>query len=125
MIDVMFFLLATFMLASLSMQNLHTLPVHLPAGEASAAPARTTITLTITADSRLFLDRTPVTLETLAATLNTLAPGATPGHPGFDAATPILIAADRGAPSGMTVQAMLQARAAGARNFLFAIQHGG
>lgn len=29
MIDVMFFLLATFMLASLSLQNLHTLPVSL------------------------------------------------------------------------------------------------
>ena len=32
MIDVMFFLLATFMLASLSMQNLHSLPVNLPQG---------------------------------------------------------------------------------------------
>jgi biopolymer transport protein ExbD len=31
MIDVMFFLLATFMLASLSLQNLHSLAVNLPA----------------------------------------------------------------------------------------------
>ena len=30
MIDVMFFLLATFMLASLSLQNLHALTVNLP-----------------------------------------------------------------------------------------------
>jgi biopolymer transport protein ExbD len=30
MIDVMFFLLATFMLASLSLQNLHSLTVNLP-----------------------------------------------------------------------------------------------
>ena len=34
MIDVMFFLLATFMLASLSMQNLDSLQVNLPEGEA-------------------------------------------------------------------------------------------
>ena len=32
MIDVMFFLLVTFMLASLSMQNLHSLAVNLPQG---------------------------------------------------------------------------------------------
>jgi biopolymer transport protein ExbD len=36
MIDVMFFLLATFMLASLTMQNLHSLPVDLPQGRAQA-----------------------------------------------------------------------------------------
>ena len=34
MIDVMFFLLATFMLASLSLQNLHSLTVNLPRGQA-------------------------------------------------------------------------------------------
>ncbi len=33
MIDVMFFLLVTFMLASLSMQNLHSLAVNLPRRE--------------------------------------------------------------------------------------------
>ena len=34
MIDVMFFLLVTFMLSSLSMQNLDSLQVNLPQGEA-------------------------------------------------------------------------------------------
>ncbi|NNM80268.1 MAG: biopolymer transporter ExbD, partial [Gallionella sp.] len=56
MIDVMFFLLATFMLASLSMQNLHSLPVDLPQGHASPIQAKTPVTLTITRDSRIFLD---------------------------------------------------------------------
>ena len=37
MIDVMFFLLATFMLASLSLQNLHSLTVNLPRGQAAPA----------------------------------------------------------------------------------------
>ena len=35
MIDVMFFLLATFMLASLSLQKLHSVAVNLPKGTAS------------------------------------------------------------------------------------------
>lgn len=39
MIDVMFFLLATFMLASLSMQNLDSLQVNLPEGEAEKLSA--------------------------------------------------------------------------------------
>ena len=38
MIDVMFFLLATFMLASLTLQNLHAFGVSVPAGR--AAPRR-------------------------------------------------------------------------------------
>ena len=41
MIDVMFFLLATFMLASLSLQNLHSLPVNLPQGKAAPIQAKT------------------------------------------------------------------------------------
>ncbi|MGH7124380.1 MAG: ExbD/TolR family protein, partial [Stellaceae bacterium] len=53
MIDVMFFLLVTFMLASLSMQNLQSLPVNLPRGQAAPMQAKSAITLTITADSRI------------------------------------------------------------------------
>ena len=105
MIDVMFFLLATFMLASLSMQNLHSLPVNLPQGHAAPIQAKTPITLTITPDSQIYLDKTPVTLDTLAATLQAMLPGP-------DAS--IIVAADSSAPNGITVQAMLKARAAGA-----------
>ena len=36
MIDVMFFLLVTFMLASLSMQSLNSITVNLPRGDAAA-----------------------------------------------------------------------------------------
>ena len=41
MIDVMFFLLATFMLASLSMQKLDSLQVDLPEGQAEKLSAET------------------------------------------------------------------------------------
>ncbi len=114
MIDVMFFLLATFMLASLSMQNLHSLPVDLPKGHAAPMQAKTPITLTITSDSRIFLDKTPVTLDTLTATLQSMLSGP-------DAS--IIVAADSSAPNGITVQSMLKARAAGAQHFLIAVKH--
>lgn len=114
MIDVMFFLLATFMLASLSMQNLHSLPVNLPQGHAAPMQAKTPITLTITQDSRIFLDKKSVTLQTLAATLKPLLQGPD---------SSVIIAADSAAPNGVTVQAMLRARDAGAQHFLIAVKH--
>src|SRR5688500_20177071 len=64
MIDVMFFLLATFMLSSLSMQNLDSLQVNLPEGQAEKLSAKTPVTLTLTSDSKIYINRTHVTLET-------------------------------------------------------------
>ena len=114
MIDVMFFLLATFMLASLSMQNLHSLAVNLPQGHATPMQPKTPVTLTITQDSRIFLDKTPVTLQTLTATLKPML---------RDADASVIVAADSAAPNGITVQAMLQAKSAGAGHFLIAVKH--
>jgi biopolymer transport protein ExbD len=114
MIDVMFFLLVTFMLASLSMQNLHSLTVNLPRGQAAPMQTKTPVTLTVTREGRIFLDRTPVTLETLASTLK-------PMLVSTDA--DVIVAADADATNGVTVQAMLQARLAGAQRFLIAVKH--
>ncbi len=114
MIDVMFFLLATFMLASLSLQNLHSLPVNLPQGKAAPIQAKTPVTLTITKESTILLDKNMVTLETLAATLQ-------PMLNGLDSS--VIVAADSAAPYGVTVQAMMQARNAGAQHFLIAVKN--
>jgi biopolymer transport protein ExbD len=112
MIDVMFFLLATFMLASLSLQNLHSLAVNLPRGQAPPLQALRSVTLTVTRDGEILLDRTPVTLDTLPPTLRPLlAP----------AGTNVVVAVDSAAPSGIVVQAMLKSREAGAEHFLFAV----
>ncbi|MDA8417001.1 MAG: biopolymer transporter ExbD [Betaproteobacteria bacterium] len=113
MIDVMFFLLVTFMLASLSMQNLHSLPVNLPQGHAASLQTQHSITLTIDGNSHIFLDKTPVTLANLSAHLKSR----------MTPETDIIVAADSQAPNGVTIQAMLAARNAGAQHFLFAIKH--
>ena len=114
MIDVMFFLLATFMLASLSLQNLHSLPVNLPQGKAAPMQAKTPVTLTITKESAILIDSTPVTLDNLAGTLKPLLKGMN-GQ--------VIVAADSAAPEGVVVQAMLQARQAGAEHFLIAVKY--
>jgi biopolymer transport protein ExbD len=113
MIDVMFFLLATFMLASLTLQNLHSLAVDLPKGTAVPLTVKTPVTLTVTRDGLILLNEAAVTLETLTATLQPLL-----AAPDAD----VVVAADSAAPNGVVVQAMLRARDAGARRFLFAIK---
>jgi biopolymer transport protein ExbD len=114
MIDVMFFLLATFMLASLSLQNLHSLAVNLPRGQAPLMQAAKSVTLTITREGQILINQAGVTLDTLPTTLRPLISGSD---------THVIVAVDNAAPSGMVVQAMLRARDAGAEHFLFAIQH--
>ncbi len=114
MIDVMFFLLATFMLASLSLQNLHSLAVNLPRGESTPLQAKKSVTLTATKNGDILLNQIGVTLDTLTTALQSLMAGPD---------TNIIVAADSAAPSGIVVQAMLRARAAGAEHFLFAIKH--
>lgn len=114
MIDVMFFLLVTFMLTSLSMQNLDSLQVNLPQGEAEKLSVDAPVTLTLTGNREIFINRIPVTLETLAATLRPLL---------RDSQQSLVVSADNEAPQGMVVQAMLQARSAGAQHFLIAIKH--
>lgn len=113
MIDVMFFLLATFMLASLAMQNLHSLAVDLPKGNAAPLQPVKPVTLTITREGGLLLNETAVTLEMLSPTLQAMLAGPDSN---------VIVNADSGAPNGTVVQAMLRAREAGVTHFLFAIK---
>ena len=114
MIDVMFFLLVTFMLASLSMQSLNSITVNLPQGEAPNLQHKEPVALTITKDSKIFLDKTPATLETMAFTLKSLLQG------GSDRG--VVVNADSAAPEGIVVEAMLQARRAGVEHFRIAVK---
>jgi biopolymer transport protein ExbD len=115
MIDVMFFLLATFMLASLTLRHLNAVQVNLPQGATEPLKRKPPVTLTVTPDGQLFLDKAPVALDSLAPTLKKLLNPADPS---------VVIAADNAATNGVIVQAMIKAREAGAKQFLIAVQHG-
>ena len=114
MIDVMFFLLVTFMLASLSMQSLNSIAVNLPRGEAPALQHKEPVALTITKDSKIFLDKTPTTLATMAVALKSML------RAGTDRG--VVVNADGAAPEGIVVQAMLQAQRAGVEHFVIAVK---
>lgn len=111
MIDVMFFLLATFMLTSLAMQRLDAVRVDLPHGQAQQMPADRPVTLSIDRANRIYLNRQPVSLEQIDGSMKRLL-----GSDGN-----LVVAADDAASHGIVVQAMLLAKKAGARHFLIAV----
>jgi biopolymer transport protein ExbD len=115
MIDVMFFLLVTFMLASLSMQSLNSVKVNLPQGSAENFVKQEPTTLTITSDGKVFVDQAPVAVNEIAAHLKPIL-AARNSHE-------VAVAADKGALEGIVVEAMLAARQAGAEHFLIAVHH--
>src|SRR6202041_3067796 len=114
MIDVMFFLLVTFMLAPLSMQTLNSIAVNLPKGNAESMEHQEPITLTVTHDSKIFVDKTPPTLEQLAFVLKPMLKTNDLG---------VVVNADTDAPEGAVVEAMIEARRAGVEKFLIAVKH--
>ncbi|HEY5870889.1 MAG TPA: biopolymer transporter ExbD [Candidatus Tectomicrobia bacterium] len=63
MIDVIFFLLVFFMVSTLSMTINRGLPVNLPTAATSQKDIRDNVSLTVTQDGKMFLNKEPVTLQ--------------------------------------------------------------
>ncbi|SAL08872.1 biopolymer ExbD/TolR family transporter [Caballeronia sordidicola] len=111
MIDVMFFLLATFMLASLAMQRLDAVKINLPSGQAERMSEDQPLTMTIDQNNGIFLDHHPVRLDQVQASVRQL----------LKSDRNVVIAADDKAAQGAVVQAMLAAQRGGAAHFLIAV----
>jgi biopolymer transport protein ExbD len=69
MIDTIFFLLVFFMVASLSMTLQTGMRVNLPKAQAAERESLTKLTISLTGDGRLYLDREQITLEALGPAL--------------------------------------------------------
>jgi biopolymer transport protein ExbD len=103
LIDVIFFLLATFMVVSLSMIANHGIPVHLPpAATATSRDRSDAATIAITAEGGIYFDKEPVDLEGLAARLRQLRASAVDPR--------VLIRGDEGARFGAVVRVLDEVR---------------
>jgi biopolymer transport protein ExbD len=111
MIDVMFFLLATFMLASLAMQRLDALRIDLPTGRAQPVSRSEPLTISVSASDEVAVNHRVVRADQIEPEVKRLL------RPDGN----VVIAADDHADHGAVVQAMLAARRAGAEHFLIAI----
>jgi len=70
LIDIMFFLLATFVMVSLSMVKNQGIPVRLPAASTGQSEERKdAATVSVSATGQLYLDKDELTLDALAARL--------------------------------------------------------
>jgi biopolymer transport protein ExbD len=67
MIDVIFFLLVFFMVSTLSMTINRGLPVNLPTAATSQKEMRDNVSLTVTQDGKMFLNKEPVTLRDMGS----------------------------------------------------------
>ena len=113
MIDTMFFLLVFFMLSSLALTKLNGLPVNLPQSSTATKQAATDLTLTITKEKLLYLNKEPVTLANLGEKLVEKA-----GGPNVNlAAASVVLNADSDVSHGLVVKCMDEARGVGITKF--------
>lgn len=115
MIDVMFFLLATFILASIAMQKYQGVAVNLNKGSAeNISDQQESITISITHDNLVYINKNQVLLSEIHDNLQKLI---------NDKNNNILIASDENSKQGVVMQAMLEARKAGAKRFSFIVKN--
>jgi len=110
MIDVIFAILAFFILSTLYLTKTEGLPINLPEAVTSTPQNQIDVTLTITADGALYLDGEGLADE--AVSLETLAETLTGEVNGLEADGPILVTirADAATSHGRVVAAMDQLR---------------
>jgi biopolymer transport protein ExbD len=115
MIDVMFFLLATFILASIAMQKYQGVAVNLNKGSAeNINEQQQSITISITHDNLVYINKNQVLLSEVANNLEKLI---------NDKNNNILIASDENSKQGVVMQAMLEAKKAGVKKFSFIVKN--
>jgi biopolymer transport protein ExbD len=114
MIDVIFFLLVFFMVSSLAMTRINSMPVSLPKTSAAPEALKQNIILTIKKDGSIYLNKAPTNLEALG---NQLA------YEMHDRPQDVVVVnADQVTPYGLVVKVMDQARKIGVRKFALATE---
>jgi biopolymer transport protein ExbD len=114
MIDVIFFLLVFFMVSSLAMTKINSMPVALPKTSSSPEALKQNIILTIKRDGAIYLNKASVTLDTLGAQLAY----EMHDHP----QDVVVVNADEGVGYGLVVKVMDRARQIGVRKFALATE---
>ncbi len=114
MIDVIFFLLVFFMVESLAMTKINSMPVDLPKTASSPESIKQDIILTIKEDGSIFLNKAAATLETVGSQLVYEMHDNPQGI--------VVVNADQKANYGLVVQVMDKARQVGVRKFALATE---
>lgn len=112
MIDTMFFLLVFFMLSSLALTKMRSLPVNLPKASTAKPQNVSQETVTVTQNQDVYVDRDLVHLQDLPAAIVAHA------GPGADMSkVSVIINSDQRVPYGMVVNCINAARSVGVTHF--------
>ena len=114
MIDTIFFLLVFFMISTLSMARFTGVQVNLPKAASGRQNPAESATVTLTRESRLYVNKEPVAPEALRQSLQPLL--------GNNSELLVIINADDGVPHGQVVQIMDEARQAGVTRLSIAVK---
>jgi len=114
MIDVIFFLLVFFMVSSLAMTKINSMPVALPKTSANPEAIKQNVILTIKKDGSIFLNKASVLLDQIGSRL------AYEMHD--NPQDTVVVNADEGSSYGLVVQVMDRARQIGVRKFALATE---
>jgi biopolymer transport protein ExbD len=115
LIDIMFFLLAAFMLVSLSMVNLRSVKVDLPTAAAATVEAeKSLVSVSIDEGGLIYLEKRPVGENELALTMA--------ARQKTNRNLRVFISADRDARHGDVIRALDLIRSAGIQNVAFEIR---
>jgi biopolymer transport protein ExbD len=117
MIDVIFFLLVFFMVSSLAMTKINSVPVALPKTSASPQAIKQDIILSLKKDGSIFVNKSPATLDNVGTQLV----AEMHGH----AQDVVVVNADEGVNYGVVVRVMDKARQIGVRKFALATEAAG
>ena len=106
LIDIVFFLLATFVMVSMSMVKNQGIAVHLPEAQ-TGSPSKDTAwtTITVTEDNRLYVDKEQIAFDALPAHLKEIKT--------HDRDPKVLVNGDRGALFGSAVKVLDEVRRSG------------
>jgi biopolymer transport protein ExbD len=112
LIDIMFFLLAAFMLVSLSMVHQRAVPVNLPTASSAQAESRDDfVNLTVDASGQTYLDRKPIGHQELILALGALRQSQSEPR--------VFISGDRDARHGDVIRVLDLVRMAGIQKVAF------
>ena len=115
LIDIMFFLLASFMMVTLTMTKQHTISVNLPAASSTSTNLKPdNITLAVTASGQVMMEKRPVTLDELATELKQ--------RLAANKELPVYISGDAATPHGSMVALLDYVRRCGVTKVAFNVR---
>jgi biopolymer transport protein ExbD len=117
LIDIMFFLLACFMMVSLTMINAKSVKVSLPTAQTGDPENKpNTLAISVTATGGIFLDKKPIGKNELQAELTRLR--------GLNPTTRVVVSGDADSRHSSMVSVLDGVRAAGIQNVAFQVREG-